>query len=224
MKKTSVLLVCALFVALPQSAFSQLKTPVSWNHFFNNARLEQINREADSLGLSRSASAAERVRLLRSGELVPVPRRGCGYYVGTRSGAYLHPVAYTYVRMVACSWAETTGAAWPLTSLHRTEAHQERLVGVYPTAAPARCGLKGAEWLCSDHPWGLSFDVSCERLTEHQCDRLHRFFLQEEAGGHVRVMRKYYFPRHLHVAVRPVDGANLVRMSTGEVDIREGGG
>src|SRR3989344_2766826 len=82
MKAKVFFAVCALFVGLPGSAFSQVQfLTIDWNRVANNWRLIAQNREANSLGAERPENWHDVARLIRTGELVYIPVRGCGYRV-----------------------------------------------------------------------------------------------------------------------------------------------
>ncbi len=125
-------------------------------------------------------------RLVKSGYLVPIPRRGLGYYVDRKLGkgysrrdvlSYARPWVKKFLVREGAQYAERFhGARFKVSSLVRTEGYQELLKGRNVNAAPG-----DDEGTRSPHLTGAAVDISKKGMTPRQLAwmRDHLVALQE---------------------------------------------
>ncbi len=136
-------------------------------------KLAEQNRLADDYDLSRMDGPAEIRRLVRSGSLVAVPRRGRGYYIDRKLGrgyasrevlSYARPWVREFLRRIGAQYADRFhGARFKISSLVRTERYQELLKGRNVNAARG-----DDEDTRSPHLTGAAVDISKKGMTARQ--------------------------------------------------------
>ncbi len=149
-------------------------------------KLAEQNRVADDYDLTRMTSPREVRRLVKSGYLVQIPRRGYGYYIDRRLGRgyarrdvlyYARPYVKAFLQREGEHYADRfDGAALKVSSLVRTEGYQERLRTRNVNAAPG-----DDDDTRSPHLTGAAVDISKKGMSRRQLTwmRDHLVALQE---------------------------------------------
>lgn len=149
-------------------------------------KLAEQNRVADDYDLTRMASPRVVKRLVESGYLVQIPRRGYGYYVDRRLGRgyarrdvlwYARPWVKKFLQREGEHYADRfDGARFKVSSLVRTEGYQERLKTRNVNAAAG-----DDDDTRSPHLTGAAVDISKKGMSRRQLAwmRDHLVTLQE---------------------------------------------
>lgn len=149
-------------------------------------KLAEQNRVADDYALSRMDNAAEVRRLVKSGYLVSIARRGRGYYVDRKLGKgyarrdvlwYARPWVRKFLVREGDHYADRfRGARFKVSSLIRTEGYQDLLKGRNVNAARG-----DDDDTRSPHLTGAALDISKKGMSARQLAwmREHLVALQE---------------------------------------------
>ena len=149
-------------------------------------KLARQNRVADDYDLTRMDGPAVIRRLVRSGYLVPIPRRGRGFYVDRRLGrgytrrevlTYARPWVKQFLVREGTHFADRfRGARFKVSSLVRTEGYQELLKARNVNAAAG-----DVDETRSPHLTGAAVDISKKGMSRRQLAwmRDHLVALQE---------------------------------------------
>ncbi len=173
-------------------------------------KLARQNEVADSLDLSRMGSATEIRRLVRSGYLVSVPRRGRGYYLDRRIGRgyarrevlyYARPWVREFVVREGDHYAERFGGArFKISSLIRTERYQEMLKGRNVNAARG-----DDEDTRSPHLTGSAVDISKKGMSARQLAWMRDHLVRLQEMGWI-IGTEEMATNTFHVFVQPTFG------------------
>lgn len=149
-------------------------------------KLAAQNRAADEYDLTRMASPRVIRRLVKSGYLVHIPRRGHGYYIDRRLGRgyarrevlyYARPWVKAFLQREGGHFTDRFGGArLKVSSLVRTEGYQERLKTRNVNAASG-----DDDDTRSPHLTGAAVDISKKGMSRRQLAwmRDHLVALQE---------------------------------------------
>ncbi len=149
-------------------------------------KLAEQNRVADDYDLTRMDGPAIIRRLVRSGYLVAIPRRGRGYYIDRKLGkgysrrdvlSYARPWVKRFLDREGVQYADRFhGARFKISSLVRTERYQELLKGRNVNAARG-----DDDETRSPHLTGAAVDISKKGMSPRQLAwmRDHLVALQE---------------------------------------------
>jgi len=170
-------------------------------------KLAEQNRLADDYDLSRMNSAAVIRRMVKSGYLVQIPRRGYGYYVDRRLGRgyarrdvlyYARPWVKKFLVREGEHFADRfDGARFKVSSLVRTEGYQERLKARNVNAAPG-----DDDDTRSPHLTGAAVDISKKGMSARQLAWMRNHLVALQELGWV-IATEEMATNSFHVFVRP---------------------
>ncbi|HEX9107899.1 MAG TPA: DUF5715 family protein, partial [Longimicrobiales bacterium] len=173
-------------------------------------KLARQNEVADSLDLSRMGSATEIRRLVKSGYLVSIPRRGRGYYLDRRIGKgyarrevlyYARPWVRSFLVREGEHYADRfRGARFKVSSLIRTETYQEILKGRNVNAARG-----DDEDTRSPHLTGSAVDISKKGMSARQLAWMRDHLVQLQESGWI-IGTEEMATNTFHVFVNPTFG------------------
>jgi len=136
-------------------------------------KLAEQNRVADDYDLTRMDGPAAIKRLVKSGYLVSIPRRGRGYYVDRKLGKgyarrdvlwYARPWVKKFLQQEGSRYADRfDGARFKVSSLVRTEGYQELLMRRNVNAARGEDDDSR-----SPHLTGAAVDISKKGMSARQ--------------------------------------------------------
>lgn len=178
-------------------------------------KLAQQNRVADDYDLTRMDGPAVIRRLVRSGYLVAIPRRGRGYYIDRRLGRgyarrevlwYARPWVLAFLRREGDHYAGRFGGArFKVSSLVRTEGYQELLKGRNVNAARG-----DAEDTRSPHLTGSAVDISKKGMSPRQLAWMREHLVTLQEMGWI-IGTEEMATNAFHVFVRPGFGKPVGR-------------
>ena len=173
-------------------------------------KLARQNEVADDYDLSRMDNAAEIRRLVRSGYLVPIARRGRGYYLDRRIGRgysrrevlyYARPWVRQFLAREGEHYADRFGGArFKVSSLIRTERYQEILKGRNVNAARG-----DDEDTRSPHLTGAALDISKKGMTSRQLAWMRDHLVRLQEMGWI-IGTEEMATNAFHVFVHPTFG------------------
>ncbi len=175
-------------------------------------KLAEQNRAADEYDLSRMDNAAEIRRLVKSGYLVSIARRGRGYYLDRRIGRgyarrevlyYARPWVRKFLVREGEHFADRfRGARFKVSSLIRTEAYQDILKGRNVNAARG-----DDDQTRSPHLTGSALDISKKGMTARQLAWMRDHLVTLQETGWI-IGTEEMATNAFHVFVQPTFGAS----------------
>ncbi len=181
-------------------------------------KLAEQNRVADDYDLTRMQGPSEIRRLVKSGYLVSIPRRGYGYYIDRKLGKgygrrdvlwYARPWVKRFLEREGGRYAQRFhGARFKVSSLVRTEGYQELLKGRNVNAA------KGDDDdTRSPHLTGAAVDISKKGMTPRQLAWMRDHLVTLQERGWI-IGTEEMATNAFHVFVEPDYGAEPKKAAT----------
>jgi len=170
-------------------------------------KLAEQNRIADENDLTRMDGPAVIRRLVKSGYLVSIPRRGRGYYIDRKLGRgyarrdvlwYARPWVRKFLQREGGHYAdEFDGARFKVSSLVRTEGYQELLRSRNPNAARG-----DQDDTRSPHLTGSALDISKKGMSPRRLAWMREHLVTLQAMGWI-IATEEMATNTFHVFVQP---------------------
>lgn len=213
-------LALALVLGLPSLALAQRPAELKGSP----DKLAEQNRVADEHDLTRMDGPAVIRRLVSSGYLVAIPRRGRGYYVDRKLGrgyarrdvlSYARPWVRKFLVREGAHFAdEFDGARFKVSSLVRTEGYQELLKRRNVNAA------RGDDQdTRSPHLTGSALDISKKGMTARQLSWMREHLVALQERGWI-IGTEEMATNAFHVFVQPAFGAESDTAPAAETGVK----